>query len=167
MISSPYLKKKSSCQSFGNFPSRLRRLTTAQPFKIILSAIRKLVEIIVFSPYFRIRIRLLSQFLEIKPSTYQYRSAAYIAVLPPPTYQPCRLQGVLLPYGMGYLILRRVSRLDAFSVYLIRTSLPCRAAGATTGAQQVRSSRSSRTKDKSSQVSCAHDGQGPNCLTTF
>ena len=38
-------------------------------------------------------------------------------------------------YDMGYLILRSVSRLDAFSVYLLRTSLPCRAAGATTGAQ--------------------------------
>ena len=52
---------------------------------------------------------------------------------------------------MGYLILRRVSRLDAFSVYLFRTSLSCHAAGATTGAQSVRSSRSSRTRDKASQ----------------
>ena len=58
----------------------------------------------------------------------------------------------------GYLILKRVSRLDAFSVYLNRTPLPCYAAGATTGAQLVRSSRSSRTKDKPSQVSYAHDG---------
>ena len=58
----------------------------------------------------------------------------------------------------GYLILKRVSRLDAFSVYLNRTPLPCHAAGATTGAQLVRSSRSSRTKDKPSQVSYAHDG---------
>ena len=58
----------------------------------------------------------------------------------------------------GYLILRRVSRLDAFSVYLNRSPLPCYAAGATTGAQLVRSSRSSRTKDKPSQKSYAHDG---------
>ena len=81
-----------------------------------------------------------------------------ITALTPPTYQPHRLWGVLLTYVMGYLILRRVSRLDAFSVYLIRTSLPCRAAGATTGAQLVRSSRSSRTRDKASQISYAHDG---------
>ena len=75
-----------------------------------------------------------------------------------PDLSPCSLQGVLLPYDMGYLILRWVSRLDAFSVYPFRTSLPSCAAGATTGAQLVRSSRSSRTKDKSSQISYAHDG---------
>ncbi len=37
--------------------------------------------------------------------------------------------------GMGYLILRWVSRLDAFSVYPVRTSLPGRATGVTTGTQ--------------------------------
>ena len=120
----------------------------------------------VFVKRFRLK-SFVSLFIEIKPSTYQYRSATHIAALPPPTYQPCRLQGVLLTFVMGYLILRRVSRLDAFSVYLNRTPLPCYAAGATTGAQLVRSSRSSRTKDKPSQISYAHDGQGPNCLTTF
>ena len=36
---------------------------------------------------------------------------------------------------VGDLILGSVSRLDAFSVYLIRTSLPCYAVGTTTGAQ--------------------------------
>ena len=56
-------------------------------------------------------------------------------MLPHAAYQPCSLQGVLLSYDMGYLILRLVSRLDAFSVYRIHTSLPCHAAGATTGAQ--------------------------------
>ena len=106
-------------------------------------------------------------FYENKPSTYQYQLATRITALPHLTYQPCGLQGVLLSYDMGYLILRRVSRLDAFSVYLVRTSLPCYAVGTTTGAQQVRSSRSSRTRDKASQISYAHDGQGPNCLTTF
>ena len=35
---------------------------------------------------------------------------------------------------LGYLILRLVSRLDAFSVYPIRTSLPCCATGVTTDA---------------------------------
>ena len=82
----------------------------------------------------------------------------YITAFTPPTYQPCCLQGVLLTFVMGYLILKRVSRLDAFSVYLNRTPLLCHAAGATTDAQLVRSSRSSRTKDKPSQVSYAHDG---------
>ena len=51
------------------------------------------------------------------------------------TYQPCRLQGVLLYFYMGYLILRWVSRLDAFSVYPLRTSLPGNAVGTTTGTQ--------------------------------
>ena len=41
-----------------------------------------------------------------------------------PDLSPCSLQGVLLPYDMGYLILRWVSRLDAFSVYPVQTSLP-------------------------------------------
>ena len=82
----------------------------------------------------------------------------HVTVFTPPTYQPCCLQGVLLAYAMGYLILKRVSRLDSFSVYLNRTPLLCRATGVTTDAQLVRSSRSSRTKDKPSQVSYAHDG---------
>ena len=59
---------------------------------------------------------------------------------------------------LGYLILRWVSRLDAFSVYLVRTSLLCYAVGTTTDAQAVRSFRSSRTKNNASQISCAHDG---------
>ncbi len=52
-----------------------------------------------------------------------------------PDLSPCSLQGVLLPYDMGYLILRWVSRLDAFSVYPVQTSLPSCATGVTTGAQ--------------------------------
>ena len=56
----------------------------------------------------------------------------------------------------GYLISRGASRLDAFSGYPFRTWLPSRAAGATTGAPEVRPSRSSRTRDRSSQVSYAH-----------
>ena len=49
---------------------------------------------------------------------------------------------------MGDLILGKVSRLYAFSAYPNQTSLPCRAAGATTGSQEVCSARSSRTKAK-------------------
>src|SRR5271163_3944056 len=60
-------------------------------------------------------------------------------------------------YSLGNLILRKVSRLYAFSVYPDPTSLPCYATGVTTGSQEVGSSRSSRTKDKPSQISSAHN----------
>ena len=53
-------------------------------------------------------------------------------------------------------VLRLVSRLDAFSGYPFRTWLPGGAAGATTGAPEVRPSRSSRTRDSSSQASYTH-----------
>ncbi len=53
----------------------------------------------------------------------------------------------------GNLILRRVSRLDAFSVYPYRTPLPSDTPGGITGIQEVRSTRSSRTMVDSSQVS--------------
>ena len=36
-------------------------------------------------------------------------------------YQPYSLYGVLPDFSVGYLILRLASRLDAFSVYPIRT----------------------------------------------
>ena len=61
-------------------------------------------------------------------------------------------------FRMGYLILRGASRLDAFSVYPFRTWLPCCALGSATGTPAVRPSRSSRTKDSSSQISYAHAG---------
>src|SRR6201988_5511803 len=60
------------------------------------------------------------------------------------------------PYGLGDLILERASRLYAFSGYHNRTSLPSRAFGKTTGTQEVRPSRSSRTKDSPLQISYAH-----------
>ena len=71
---------------------------------------------------------------------------------------PDRLSGVLLAYAMGIFILRWVSRLDAFSVYPVRTSLPCCALGRTTVAPVVRPFRSSRTRNSSSHDSSAHDG---------
>ena len=80
-----------------------------------------------------------------------------IAALTPSTYQPCRLQGVLPACAVGYFFLRGASRLDAFSVYPVRISLPCCAVGTTTVAPVMRPSRSSRTRDSSSQISCAHD----------
>ena len=78
-------------------------------------------------------------------------------MLPPLPYLPCSLQGVLLP-KVGYLILRGASRLDAFSVYPVRTWLLCRAPGGATDTPVVRPSRSSRTKDSSSQISYARAG---------
>ena len=59
---------------------------------------------------------------------------------------------------VGYLISGGASRLDAFSVYPFRTWLPGYDLGRSTGAPAVRPSRSSRTKDSSLQVSCAHAG---------
>src|SRR5699024_12638167 len=68
---------------------------------------------------------------------------------------------------MGSLILRVASCLDAFSTYPCHTYLPSDAPGGTTGTPAVCPSRSSRTKDRSSQTSYAHDGYGSKCLTTF
>ena len=84
-------------------------------------------------------------------------SAEHIAVLTPHSYLPRSLQGVLL-ISEGYLILRGASRLDAFSVYPVPTWLPGYAFGNATGTPEVSPSRSSRTKDSSSQISYAHAG---------
>ena len=61
-------------------------------------------------------------------------------------------------FRMGVLILRGASRLDAFSVYPVQTWLPGREFSNSTGTPAVRPSRSSRTKDSSSQISYAHAG---------
>jgi len=59
--------------------------------------------------------------------------------------------------AVGDLILRWASRLDAFSAYPLRTWGASRAPGGTTGKPAVRPSRSSRTRDRSSQISYARD----------
>jgi len=61
--------------------------------------------------------------------------------------------GPYLVDPVGNLILKRASRLDAFSAYLFRRSLTSRALGRTTGTRELRPSRSSRTRDRFSQVS--------------
>ena len=61
-------------------------------------------------------------------------------------------------FRMGHLILRGASRLDAFSVYPFQAWLPGRRLGSLTGTPAARPSRSSRTKDSSSQISYAHAG---------
>src|SRR5919202_4193751 len=60
--------------------------------------------------------------------------------------------------GMGSLISRWASRLDAFSGYPIQTWLTSSAVGTTTDTPEVCSSRSSRTRDDSSQASNARGG---------
>ena len=79
-------------------------------------------------------------------------------MLTPLTYLPRSLQGVLLAYAMGNFILRGASRLDAFSVYPVQTWLLGHALGSATDTPEVSPSRSSRTKDSSSQISYAHAG---------
>jgi hypothetical protein len=71
---------------------------------------------------------------------------------------PCSLQGVSHACAPGIFFLRWVSRLDAFSVYPVRTSLPCYAVGTTTVAPEVRPFRSSRTRNSAFHDSYAHDG---------
>ena len=81
-------------------------------------------------------------------STYYYASTSVLSN----RLSSCALH----TFRLGDLILGKVSRLYAFSVYPNRTSLPSYATGVTTGSQEVRSSRSSRTKDKPPQISYAH-----------
>ena len=77
-------------------------------------------------------------------------------------FHPCPIYLVVFKgsyfFRMRDLILRGASRLDAFSVYPVRTWLLCRAPGGATDTPVVRPSRSSRTKDSSSQISYARAG---------
>jgi hypothetical protein len=73
-------------------------------------------------------------------------------------YQPTHLVGVLSAEAEGNLILGRVSHLDAFSAYPIRTWLPSNATGVTTRTPSVRSLWSSRTRSDTPQVSYARTG---------
>ena len=57
----------------------------------------------------------------------------------------------------GDLILWLASRLDAFSAYPYQTRLPGGAPGGTTGRPEVCPSRSSRTSDRATQISDAHN----------
>ena len=67
----------------------------------------------------------------------------------------------------GRIISGEAWRLDAFSAYPVATWLPGGADGSTTGTPEVARPRSSRTRGRSRQPSCACGGYGPNCLTTF
>ena len=67
-------------------------------------------------------------------------------------------KGTYYLISMGRLILRRASRLDAFSAYPSRAWLPGDALGSAAGTPAARPARSSRTKARSSQTSCARAG---------
>src|SRR5215217_8248548 len=69
--------------------------------------------------------------------------------------------------GQGEFISGTASHLDAFSGYPCRSSLPGGALGRTAGTRADRPTRSSRTRVRAPQLSSAHDGYRPNCLTTF
>ena len=81
----------------------------------------------------------------------------YVTAFTPLTYLLVVFQGSYF-FRMGYFFLRWASRLDAFSVYPVRISLPSCALGRTTVAPVMRPLRSSRTRSSSSHVSFAHDG---------
>jgi len=53
---------------------------------------------------------------------------------------------------VGNLILKRASHLDAFSGYPFRRSPTSHAPGGTTGTRELRPTRSSRTRVRSSQI---------------
>ncbi len=88
-------------------------------------------------------------------------------MLPHRAYQPRSLRGAFSDLRQGHLVLRPASRLYAFSGYLFRTWLPGYATGVTTGAPEVRPSRSSRTMDSSSQVSCATEDRDQTVSRRF
>src|SRR5437016_4123342 len=91
-----------------------------------------------------------------------------LAIRPRPAY---RRRSLRRPFrelkAPGKFILGRASHLDAFSGYHSRSSLPGGALGRTTGTRADRPTRSSRTRVRSPQLSTAHSGYRPNCLTTF
>ena len=76
-----------------------------------------------------------------------------VAVFTPAPYQRRSLRRP----SYGALILWPASHLDAFSAYPNPTRIPGGAPGGTTGRPEVGQSRSSRTSDRSTQDSCAHD----------
>jgi hypothetical protein len=85
-------------------------------------------------------------------------SIGKLRLLPALHLRPINLvfsKGALGACATGDLILRWASHLDAFSGYPIRTQLPSHTTGVITESPEVRPSRSSRTRDRSSQISCA------------
>ena len=77
-----------------------------------------------------------------------------------PHFHSCPIHLVVSqgPYWLGDLILEGASRLDAFSVYPVRTWPPCCGIGTPAGTPAVRPARSSRTKARPPQISSACAG---------
>jgi hypothetical protein len=93
-----------------------------------------------------------------KPSTI---STGQLQTLLPFHLPPIKLVVSQRSYDLldlGYLILRPVSHLDAFSGYPFRRSLLGYAVGTTTDTRALRPPRSSRTRGSSSQIPNAHSG---------
>src|SRR5205085_10364994 len=93
------------------------------------------------------------------PSSPRPISTGLLRMSPSFQIRPINLvifQGSYSLKGMGELISRSASHLDAFSGYPIRTYLTCGALGRPADTPEVRSSRSSRTRDESSQLSTSH-----------
>lgn len=122
----------------GITPDAFHTLTTVQEGRIISVLV---LDIDMFQAFDRL----------VSSSCMRYRTST-------DDLSPCSLQGVSHACAPGIFFLRWVSRLDAFSVYPFRTSLPCYAVGTTTVAPEVRPFRSSRTRNRSSHDSYAHDG---------
>ena len=83
-------------------------------------------------------------------------STGQLNVLPHLHFRPINVVVCHGPYQVNPvrdLILERASRLYAFSAYPFRRSLTSHAPGGTTGTQELRPSRSSRTRDSLPQVS--------------
>jgi hypothetical protein len=98
------------------------------------------------------------RFFSKKPSTI---STGQLQLLPAFHLPPIKLVVSQRSYSlkeMGYLVLRWASHLDAFSGYPVRRLLLGYAVGTTTDTQELRPSRSSRTRDSSSQIPNAHSG---------
>ena len=134
----------------------LCRVSLASSFSNSYSTILLRIMVFIFAFASLTRCAFAPQMLWTSPRTI---STIQLHMLPHFHLWPIYQLVFLDPYffRMGNLVLKGASRLDAFSVYPVRTWLPCYALGRTTGAPAVRPSRSSRTKDSSPQISYARD----------
>ena len=89
---SGFLERFIFVQKTNNYIAKLHFSFSYQPFS--LCARKNYRYLLHHSKRFRLlKLSLVS--FEIKPSTYQYRSAECVTTLTPPTYQPHSLRGVL------------------------------------------------------------------------